>query len=337
MRITIKDIAKKAGVSHATVSRALNGHPAIPENTTARVRQIAHEMGYFPSAAARGLKTHRSQVVGVVVSQFDDPYFGDVLRGIENVLRQNNYSLFVSSFDQSGDREREVLLALGEHAVDGVLFLSIAFNSEHATQLLKFGIPWVVINNQAQEDCAYSVSHDDLEGSRQVVRHLIELGHRSIAYVGNCAAGRTNEDRLAGFTLECGGRARGIVLNCRNGEVAAGEEGARELLALAERPTAVFFFNDQMAIGGLNELSRAGLSVPADISVVGFDNIPFSALTTPPLTTFDQPKRQLGAEAAQMMLDLLAQPASSESRRQVLCGQVQVRASSAAPRLAPVM
>lgn len=334
MRVTIKDIAKKAGVSHATVSRALNGHHAIPERTAAQIRQVALEMGYYPSAAARGLKTHRSHVLGVVVSRFDDPYFGDVLRGVEDVLRQNGYSLFVASFDSAQASERDIVRALGEHAVDGVLFLSIAFSAEYAALLKQYDIPWVVINNQSLEETDRSVSHDDLEASRQVVRHLVSLGHRCIAYVGNTSAGRTNEERLAGFCLEvscAGGTDSGVVINCAGGEVADGVQGVRDLLALPIRPTAVYCFNDLMAIGALAEFQRKGFSVPGDFSLAGFDNIPFSALTNPPLTTFDQPKREIGASAAQMMLDQLMGCSTAEPARRVLRGSLQVRASTAAP------
>ena len=337
MRVTIKDIARKVGVSHATVSRALNAHPAIPESTAAHIRQVALEMGYLPSAAARGLKTHRSHVVGVVVSRFDDPYFGDVLRGVEDVLRKNGYSLFVASFDSAQASERDIVRALGEHAVDGVLFLSIAFSAEYAALLQQYDIPWVVINNQSPDETAFSITHNDLEGSRQVVRHLVTLGHTCIAYMGNVKAGRTNEERLSGFCLELStagkGTDSGVVINCRGGEVTDGMRGARELLALQVRPTAIYCFNDLMAIGVLHELQSAGLAVPGDISVAGFDNIPFAALTNPPLTTFDQPRRQIGAEAAQMMLDRLAQPTVAEPVQCVLCGSLQVRASTASPSI----
>lgn len=335
MRVTIKDIARQAGVSHATVSRALNGHRAIPERTASHIRQVALEMGYLPSAAARGLKTHRSHVLGVVVSRFDDPYFGEVLRGVEDVLRQNGYSLFVASFDSAQASERDIVRALGEHAVDGVLFLSIAFSAEYAALLQHYDIPWVVINNQSPEDSPCSVAHDDLEGSRQVVRHLLALGHRRIAYLGNGSAGRTHAERLSGFQQELAAaadsQAEGIVITCPGGQVADGIAGAQQLLALPTRPTAVFCFNDLMAIGALTELQRKGFSIPADFSLAGFDNIPFSALTNPPLTTFDQPKRQIGAQAAQVMLDLLTAPPAQPAVRRVLRGHLQVRASTAAP------
>ena len=339
MRVTIKDIARKAGVSHATVSRALNAHPAIPECTAAHIRQVALEMGYLPSAAARGLKTHRSHVLGVVVSRFDDPYFGDVLRGVEDVLRQNGYSLFVASFDSAQASERDIVRALGEHAVDGVLFLSIAFSAEYAALLQQYDIPWVVINNQSPGEAAFSVTHDDLEGSRQVVRHLVALGHACIAYMGNVGAGRTNEERLSGFCLELSaagkGTDTGVVINCRGGEVSDGIQGARELLALRVRPTAIFCFNDLMAIGVLTELQRKGFSVPGDFSLVGFDNIPFSALTNPPLTTFDQPKRFIGMEAARLLLGLLKQEPDYGEKVKTLKGSLLVRSSTAATQKVP--
>lgn len=338
MRITIKDIARKAGVSHATVSRALNGNPAIPEETAAPIRRLALELGYLPSAAARGLKTHRSHVVGVIANRFDDPYFAEVLSGIEDVLRQNGYSLFVASFDQQQDSAGVVVRALAEHQVDGVLFVSIAFQSGFADLLAQYDLPFALINNQSNEAWHFSVAHDDLSGSRQVVRHLLELGHRRIAYLGNAAAGKTNADRLTGFNLEMSvgqdSIPPSVVINLPGGGIEAGAQGARALLRLAPRPTAVFCFNDLMAIGALRELQSAGVGVPAEMAIAGFDNIPFAALTNPPLTTFDQPKQQIGAAAAWLMLEQFSQDGAAQPQQRILCGALRVRESTAGSSLA---
>lgn len=332
MRITIKDIARKAGVSHATVSRALNGHPAIPETTAAPIRRLALEMGYLPSAAARGLKTNRSHVVGVIANRFDDPYFAEVLSGIEHVLRQNGYSLFVASFDQRQDSARDVVRALAEHQVDGVLFVSIAFQSAYADLLAQYELPFALINNQSTEGWHFTVAHDDLAGSRQVVRHLLELGHQRIAYLGNATAGKTNADRLAGFNLEMASAANpaadSVVVNLPGGGIEAGAQGARALLRLDPHPTAVFCFNDLMAIGALRELQGAGVAIPAEMAIAGFDNIPFAALTNPPLTTFDQPKQQIGAAAASLLLEQLSQDGAAQPQQRILCGALRVREST---------
>jgi LacI family transcriptional regulator len=337
MRVTIKDVAKKAGVSHATVSRALNGHKLIPARTAAEIRRIAEEMGYLPSAAARGLKTNRSHALGVIVSRIDDPYFGEILQGVEEVLQNTGYSLFVSSTHSNSAREGTIVRALGERQVDGVIISSVAFSAENAHQLQKFGMPTVVINNQSGEDYRFSIAHDDLDGSRKVTHHLLSLGHRQIAYISNDQAGRNNQDRLLGFQTEIAAAGlpeqAGIVIHQTGGEIENGAAGIRQLLNLHQVPTAIFCFNDLMGFGALHELRQAGLAVPGDFSVAGFDNIPFSAYTNPGLTTFDQPKHHIGAEAARLMLALLSNqddsPLNGEPVNRLLQGQLLARESTA--------
>lgn len=309
MPVTIKDIAKKAGVSHTTVSRALNGNPAISEKTALGIRDIALEMGYLASAAARGLKTNRSRVLGVIVSRIDNPYFGEIVQGIEETVHPAGYSIFIASSNQDSEHERTIIQAFGEHRVDGVIIGSISFNREHSNMLHSYGIPIVVINNQSPNEYHHSIAHDDVYGARQVTRHLVELGHRRIAYLGNELAKRINRDRENGLKKEAAEASILIppeyLVGLSGGEIEHGEKGMEDLLQRKEYPTAVFCFNDLMAIGALKVLHKHGLRVPEDISVAGFDNISYSAYTTPALTTFDQPKRLIGAEAANMLLELV--------------------------------
>jgi DNA-binding LacI/PurR family transcriptional regulator len=340
MRVTIKDIAKKAGVSHTTVSRALNGHTSISSGKIAEIKRLSDEMGYLPSAAARGLKTNHSRALGVIVNRIDDPYFGEILQGIEGTLQDTGYSLFVASSHNNSGREENIVRALGERQVEGVIISSVAFSASHADQLQRFGMPIVVINNQSNEDYRFSIAHDDRDGSSQVVQHLIDLGHRRIAYIGYSMAGRTNLDRLNGFhqTLHAAGLpAEAGIYICQDGsEFEDGANAALELLRLLHRPTAIFCFNDLMAIGALRAIKQAGLTAPGDISVAGFDNIPFSEFTHPALTTFDQPKHQIGADAARMMLSLLAsQPGPHQESGPVNLlnkGRLLVRESTAPPK-----
>jgi DNA-binding LacI/PurR family transcriptional regulator len=343
MSITIKDIAKRAGVAHSTVSRALRGSPLIAADTAARIQQLAAEMGYRPSAAARSLKTSRSQVLGVVVSSLDDPFFSEILRGIDDCAQESEYSLFVAASQHDPERERKIVQALVEHRADGVIICSAPFSARQARLLLDYGRPIVVVNNQSVEDYRYSIFHDDLDGSRQLTRYLIGLGHRRIAYLGNACSGRTTLDRLSGYQQElaCAGLTvpPGYVHQAPGGGPAAGLEALEHFLALPERPTALVCFNDMMAVGVLQGLGRAGLRVPADCSVTGFDNIVFSAYTCPPLTTFDQPKYSIGAEAARLILDLLRAPAgqvASGPEIRLLQGRLLVRQSTAPPPLDPL-
>ncbi len=338
MAVTIKDIARKAGVAHTTVSRALRGNPMIAAQTAGRIRQIASELGYRPSAAARSLKTSRSQVLGVVVSSLDDPFFSEILQGIEDEAHQSGYGLFVAASRHEPERERKIVQTMVEHRADGVIICSTPFSADQARLLLDYGRPIVVVNNQAAEDYRYSIYHDDLDGSRQVTRHLVGLGHRKIAYLGNRLSGRTTFDRLAGFRQEMASAGLPIpeayIHQQDGGTPADGLHAVRYFLDLPDRPTALVCFNDMLAVGALQGLQQAGLRVPEDISVTGFDNIVFSAYTSPPLTTFDQPKRFIGAEAARLVLGLLRSPlehASAAPEIRLLQGRLLVRESTASP------
>jgi len=339
MAVTIKDIARRVGVSHTTVSRALRGSSLIAQDTTQRIRQAAHDMGYRPSAAARSLKTHHSQALGVIVSNIDDPFFSEILQGVENVARDSGYSLFIAESNRDPDREESIVRTMVEHRVDGVMICSTPFSPEQGRQLLKFNVPIVVVNNQAAEEYQYSIYHDDVDGSLQVTRHLISLGHRRIAYLGNACSGRTTQDRLAGYRQAMRAASLPIwdeyIYQAPGGDAETGRASTSYYLNLPVMPTAFVCFNDMIAIGLLAGLRRAGLRVPTDCSVAGFDNIIFSAFTNPPLTTFDQPKRHIGSEAARLLLGLSNplpdDPILAQPRIQVLRGKLLLRESTAPP------
>jgi len=339
LAVTIKDIAKQAGVAHTTVSRALRGSPLIAAGTAERIRQIASELGYYPSAAARSLKTNRSQVLGVIVSHIADPFFSEIIQGIDEVAQQRGYSLFIAAAQHDPERERGIVKIMREHRVDGVIICSTPFSPEQSRQLLSQHISIVVVNNQAAEDYRYSIYHDDAYGSQQITQHLIDLGHRKIAHLGNALSGRTNLERLSGFRvcMQTAGLAipEGYIFSVPGGDPESGLAGVDHFLALPDRPTAISCFNDMQAIGVIKGLRQAGVGVPGDCSVAGFDNITFSNYTCPPLTTFDQPKRLIGSEAAHLLLSLL-DPAAKDTvpprqRIQALRGRLLQRGSTAPP------
>lgn len=337
MAVTIKDIAKAAGVSHTTVSRALRGSHLISAETIKRVQKIALELGYVPNTVARGLKTKRSGALGVIVRRIVDPYFAEVLQGIEDVLQASDYSLFLAASHRDPKREEAVMRAMSERRVDGVIICSTQVSEEHRRQLEHFGVLSVLINNQAIEETGRSIYHDDTGGSRQLAQHLIDLGHTRIGYLGNARAGRTNDDRLSGYkqALENAGIPfhPGYVQIGPNGQAGGGAAGVQSFLTLAERPSAIMCFNDMMAIGAMQTLYEAGLQVPQDCSITGFDNIELAGFVRPTLTTFDQPKYKIGREAAQMMLRLLDNQQDKEMASHILMlkGKLEVRQSTAVP------
>lgn len=338
MSPTIKDIARHVGVSHSTVSRALSGSPLIAPETVERIRQVAEEIGYQPSAAARSLKTRRSRVIGVILSSLDDPFFAEILQGIEDAAQASGYSLFIASSQRDAGRSQQIARAMLEHRAEGVIICSTSVSDSQSQSLLQGGFPVVVVNNQAAENFRYSIYHDDVDGACQVTRHLVELGHQRIAYLGDSLSGRTSMDRLNGFRQEMQEAGlpipAGYIHEVPGGTPEFGLPSVDYFLELPLRPTAVVCFNDMLAIGLLKGLQLAGVDIPGEMSITGFDNIRFSTYTNPPLTTFDQPKRFIGLEASRLLLDLLqvepgVPPRGSEIK--VLRGRLLVRKSSAPP------
>jgi DNA-binding LacI/PurR family transcriptional regulator len=258
---------------------------------------------------------------------------------MEEIIQSSGYSLFIAAAHRDPGREREIVQAMVEHRADGVIICSTSFSEERSRPFLQNGVPIVVVNNQAVEEFRYSIYHDDVDGMRQITRHLIGLGHKRIAYIGNSASGRTTKDRLTGFRQEMKSAGLNIPAEYRSeasgGGTEDGELAARHFLGLAERPTALVCYNDMIAIGVMKALQQAGIRVPENVSITGFDNIIFSAYTNPPLTTLDQPKRFIGAEAARLLLELLNTPLSEQSQAQEnvrsLKGQLLIRESTAAP------
>jgi DNA-binding LacI/PurR family transcriptional regulator len=338
MAITIKDIARITGVSHSTVSRALGGNSLISEATSTRIRKVAREMGYQPSAAARSLKTNQTKVIGVIVNSIDDPFFSEILFGIEDAAQQAGYSLFIGASQYDPIREQNIVQTMMEQRTDGVIICSSSFSADKGRQLLANGFPVVVVNYKANENFNYSIYHDDVDGSQQLTRHLLALGHRKIAYLGNSKSGRTSLDRLTGFKKEM--RKAGVKINpayvfeVEGGEPALGKESLHYFMSLSDRPTAIMCFNDMLAIGFLHACRQAGIRVPEDLSVTGFDNISLSAYTSPPLTTLDQPKYSIGNESAQLLLELLGNKIENQNnmhKEKVLKGSLLVRSSTSAP------
>ncbi|MBI4671030.1 MAG: LacI family DNA-binding transcriptional regulator [Chloroflexi bacterium] len=346
MPITVKDIAQRAGVSHPTVSRALHDDPRVAPQTAAHIKQIAAQLGYVPSAAARSLKTNRTRVVGIIVNRISDPFYSRVLDGIQEVLSAAGYSLFLSAANtEFTDPDSSAIRAIVEHRVEGLMICSMFVSAAHFTQLAGSNRPLVIAHNLSPEDTPHTIYHDDRYGSGQLTQHLLNLGHTRIAFVGNTHKGRETRDRLKGFR-ETIRRARQhvpaeyIAYDSPDAPLAI-SAAVRRLMQLPTPPTALVCYNDAMAIGAMETLRQLGKHVPRECSVVGFDNISFSAYVHPLLTTFDQPKYELGRVAAQMLLRQLDhsraraseddEPNGAPRSSITLRGQLLVRESTAPP------
>ncbi len=327
MSISIKDIAKRANVSPSTVSRALNNHPRISDETIKQIQTLAKEMGYIPSAIARNLVGKRSATIGVAIADFLDPFYSDILAGIEDMVVANNYHIFVSSFYRDKQRELALLNTFYERRLAGIIVAGSVMGHEYLSFPHREIMPAVLINCPRHP---FSVSADKVLGARLAVEHLINLGHRRIAHIRHAHEYETAQLRLTSYkeTLN----QYGIPVDERY--IVAGDErftgGVRavdQLLALSEPLTAVFCFNDMTAVGVINALLKKGIDVPKDISVVGFDDLGIASFYHPALTTIHQPMYRIGRESAKMLSDLIE--GKKNIKAQIIEPQLIVRESTA--------
>ncbi len=341
MPVTIQDIAKKLGKSHSTVSRALHGHPGISPSTTKQVRKLAREMGYVPNSAARDLKNKRSRAIGLVIQHLDNPYIEPMVKGIEDIVFPENYILFIASSNRDLQREEHIIATLAERRVEGVIVCATGIEDRSLKYLESLGIPSIVINNQSFQEVPFGVYHDDVVGMYELVRYLVQLGHRDIAYVGNAPSGRSNHNRVLGYkkALEdvgTHGEPGFVVITAEEG-FESGVVGAESLLELDKFPTAIAAFNDLTAVGVLQGLHKAGIQVPDDCSVTGFDDIKLAQYIKPSLTTFAHPKYELGMEAARLMLEVISANADETKKESIITlrGQLVIRESTGEPGRLP--
>ena len=332
MAISIKVIARLAGVSHSTVSRALRDSPLIPRETAERIKSIAKEHGYSASAVARSLVTRRTQTVGVVVTSIADPFNGEVVEGIEQLANASGYSVILATSQALSERELRVVRSFQERRVDGIVVASSRLGSHYMSLLTELEVPIVLLNNQHPGKFVHSISIDDADGAYQATRHLIVLGHRRIAYLGDEFGLASNEGRLEGFQRAM----REAAVELPAGYTVLGDgkrEGAAKacaaLLALSDRPTGIVCYNDMSALGAMDAAAESQLSIPADLSLVGFDDLFFTSALQPPLTTIRQPKRELGRRSMDMLLAMIKGEAAP--RVEVVQGELVVRGSTQAP------
>jgi LacI family transcriptional regulator len=337
MAITIKDVAQRAGVSHPTVSRALRGDRSVTPETARRIRRIAHELGYIPDAGARSLKTSRTRVIGVLVHRVSDPFYSRVLDGIHDSLYPAGYSVFLASTNNDRTRQAEIIRAMIERRVDGLIMCSMFVRPQDLGTINPHGLPLVLIHNRAEEITPYTLYHDDREGARELTRHLLELGHERIAFLGNARAGRVSQERLSGFRQQMQTAGLEIsteyIVHAASGLPDAAQDPVQALLTLDKPPTALVCFDDMLALGAMQVLHNAGKRIPDDWSITGFDDIALAELVSPPLTTFKQPKYTLGAQAVNLLLRAMNSPSLDDPTPDTITlrGEIIVRSSTAPP------
>lgn len=318
---TIHDVAARAGVSISTVSRALSGSGYVRAERRRLIFQAAEELGYVPHASAQSLRSRHSGVIGVVVGSMDNPHTVDLVNSIQSFAGDRGYTVLFTSVTDAGEvREREALQAMLRQRPDGLIVATL--QSPVSDRLLRqagnSGLPTILIGRSLADAGVDSISSNYQRGSEVLTDYLLDIGHRRIAFLGAAFSEAEHIGRLRGYLVALR-RARikirqaWIVGDNEPGKPSyptflTGYFGAKRLLQLPSRPTAIMARNDIAAIGAIQAIREAGLSVPDDISVAGFDNIPLAGYIAPALTTMSQPTEKEGELAAEFLLGRLERP-----------------------------
>ncbi|MGA7339412.1 MAG: LacI family DNA-binding transcriptional regulator [Terracidiphilus sp.] len=330
---SIKDIARLARVSHPTVSRALQNSPLVNAQTAAKIRKIADEAGYRASAVARGLVTRRTRTIGLVVTTVADPFASEVVCGIEQTANDHGYSVFLADSNADPAREKKVVQSFAERRVDGIIVTSSRVGALYLPLLAEMMVPIVLVNDQHPGAFVHSILISNLEGARAAAEHLIALGHRRIAYLGDQFGYQSDVERFLGYrqALDSAGIAAMPELVVHgDGKPEAAMAAMEKLLAQAKPPTAVCCYNDMSALGAMRQIRARKLRVPEDISVTGFDDLFFASYTQPPLTTVRQPMRRMGQMAMESLFRLMS---GEESVAQIKVeAELMVRESTASAK-----
>lgn len=334
---TVRDVAARAGVSTATVSRVLAGARGVQPELVNRVRQAARELRYRPNRIARHLRTRQTHTVGVLMPDIENPFFTNLVGGIDELLQAAGYSLLLANYNESADRERVLLNTLRAEGVAGIIFACSDAPAAEYGELAAACLPLVGISRIPPGVAVDLVTVSNAEGARSAVEHLLALGHRRIAFINGPRAVSTARERQAGFeaAFQCAGLAvpRDLIVYA-DFRHAGGRDAMQSLLALVERPSAVFVGSNLMTLGALQSIREAGLKVPSDISIAGFDDMPWAISLDPPLTVVAQPSREVGINAARLLLDRISDP-GRPPRHVVLDTRLIVRASTE-PRCAVI-
>jgi len=306
-RVSIKDIAEIAGVSHSTVSRALHGRGRMSDETRSRIIALADDVGYTPDALARSLVRGETRTIGVVVTTIADPFVVQIVDGIEEVAQKAGYSVLLSASNNDPAREISVVETFRERRVDAVIVTSSRVGALYADILEDFGAPIVLINNMQEGKYLYSISADDVSGAQMAVECLLGLGHRRIGYIGSSERPISTQRRWQGY-LQAFAKSDGLipelmVVPKADTDLEVGRRGLAELLVYA--PSAILAYNDMTAFGVMLAAREHSIQIPHQISLVGFDDIQTTEYVTPTLTTIHQPRRTMGREAMEMALALL--------------------------------
>jgi len=334
MVVTLKDIARVAGVDTSTVSRCLSGFQGVNEETRKRVLQIAAELNYRPNLIARGLVTGRSQTIALVISDIRNPFFADVARGAEDAANAAGCDLILCNSDFDADKQMKYLRSLSEKRVDGILMNSVvSLRRAQLKQLADLRIPIVLLNKPAIRTEFCTVCADNREGGRLAGAHLAQSGHRAIAHITGPKHHGNLTDRLEGFlaALKSARVPAPLVFHGQNSFL-GGYELANTIFTTHPEVTAIFAGNDAMAFGVARAAVERKLEIPRDISLIGFDDVDMAQVVNPPLTTVCAPKYEIGLVAVETLLKRVQRKAPHPPEQRVLGVTLSVRNSTGPPR-----
>lgn len=339
MSVTIKEVAKRAGVSTATVSRVLNHIGLVDAETRRRVQAVAKELHYAPHAAGRSLSTRRTDSIGLLLPDLYGEFFSEVIRGADQTARQHRYHLLVSSSHTSREALEEALQVM-RGRVDGLIIMSPHIDAHTLRANLPKSLPVVLLNCQVEDESFDSFNIDNFTGAYQTVCHLMQHGHQQLVIIKGLEKNLDAFERLRGYRQalqEGGGQVQGYEIAGDFSE-ASGYDAAKRIFALRPRPTAIFASNDSMALGALSALREMGVAVPQDIALAGFDDIPVARYLTPALTTVHVHISELGAVAIEKTFQALKEKNNHVKQRQILPTTLIIRESCGCPRqLSPQM
>jgi LacI family transcriptional regulator len=331
-KITIKQVAEASGVAPSTVSNALTGKGYVSPETRSRVVEAAESLGYRASSLARSLRLQQTWSVGLLLADVSNPFFPAVVRGIEDVLWGQQYNLVLCNTDYNKDKEAAYLRHLLDKQLDGLILASTASDSDDVLQLQAQGVPFVMLNRRHVSARTHYVGMDNEGGVGTAVEHLLTLGHRRIAFIKGRADSSAAEERYQGYRAAL--RRAGIgfdpaLVAYGDYTIESGHAAAVRFMDLARLPTAIVSANDFMALGAMALFKERGLRVPEEVSVIGFDDIFVSALPWIELTTVRPQSWQLGASAAELLLDLIGKRRSGDMREIILPNELILRATTA--------
>ena len=315
--VTLKDVAKVAGVSYATVSRAVSGSPEISEQTRRRILKICKEMGYTPNSIARSMVKRCTNILGLIVPSLNNPFMRELTADLEIYARRRGYNLMVCNSSYDHDLELEVFSLLIGRQVDGVIMIPVGHEPYESLSALTAQVPTVFISENMQDYPENYVSVDNYRGMQIAAEYLYSLGHREILYFGARSDSKTHELRLGGYLSSC--EKLGITPHVLRSSYSrssreVGYTLAGEYFSKPHSETAILCSADMLAIGVKQAAYEAGIRIPKDISLMGFDNISFSALPEIDLTTINQPTQQMATSAVDMLLDHIRDPEAETGR-----------------------